>query len=98
MNLIDHRARKLFPFVPLIVVSLLSARAGCLTCFAQGCTNAPGGIVSWWSAEGDANDALGLNNGTLANGVSFGSGEVGQAFNFTANDNAIIIYGAKKVT
>src|SRR6266545_3162494 len=40
------------------------------------------GLVSWWPGEGNANDLVGSNNGTLLNGVSFAEGIVGQAFNF----------------
>jgi hypothetical protein len=45
------------------------------------CTAAPSGLVSWWSAEGNANDIIGGNSGTL-NGAGFTNGEVGQAFTF----------------
>ncbi len=41
----------------------------------------PRGLVSWWQAEGDATDALGVNNGTN-NGAAFVPGRVGQAFGF----------------
>ncbi len=44
----------------------------------------PAGAVSWWRAENDALDTIGNNNGTLVNGVTFATGEAGQAFNFTA--------------
>jgi hypothetical protein len=40
------------------------------------------GLVGWWRAENNANDALGVNNGTLQNGTTFASGKVGQAFSF----------------
>ena len=36
--------------------------------------------VSKWSAEGNANDSIGANNGTLMGGVTFATGKVGQAF------------------
>jgi hypothetical protein len=38
--------------------------------------------VDWWPGEGNANDIVGTNNGTLIGGVTFASGEVGQAFSF----------------
>ena len=41
----------------------------------------PQGLVSWWQAEGDATDALGMKNG-VNHGVLFGPGRVGQAFEF----------------
>jgi hypothetical protein len=44
------------------------------------CLPAPSGLMGWWPAEGDANDSIGGNNGTLVKGVSFTNGMVGQAF------------------
>jgi hypothetical protein len=41
----------------------------------------PAGIVSWYKAEGNANDSIGNNNGVATN-VTYGAGEVGQAFEF----------------
>jgi hypothetical protein len=41
----------------------------------------PSGIVSWWTANSTAADAMGLNNATLSN-VTYATGEVGQAFSF----------------
>jgi concanavalin A-like lectin/glucanase superfamily protein len=40
----------------------------------------PQGLVSWWQAEGDATDALGINNGTIQGTLGFVPGRVGQAF------------------
>jgi hypothetical protein len=42
--------------------------------------SAPSGLVSCWAGEGNANDSVGTNNGTLENGVTFVPGEVGEAF------------------
>jgi titin len=41
----------------------------------------PPGIVSWYRADGNANDSVSGNNGALIGGVSFGPGVSGQAFN-----------------
>jgi hypothetical protein len=46
------------------------------------CVAAPPGLVSWWQAEGNANDTVGGNSGVLVNGVAFAPGRVGQAFSF----------------
>src|SRR6266852_247786 len=46
----------------------------------QPCTPPPLGMVAWYSADGNANDFFGNNNGTLQNGATFTSGEVGTAF------------------
>ena len=45
----------------------------------------PQGLVSWWQAEGDATDALGINN-AANHGALFVPGRVGQAFGFGAFD------------
>jgi hypothetical protein len=44
----------------------------------------PPGIVAWYKAEGNANDAISALNGTAAN-VSYGPGEVGQAFQMSGS-------------
>src|SRR6266852_2988243 len=54
----------------------------CTLCMAQAqqCTPPPSGMVAWYTGEGNANDFLGNNNGTLQNGAAFAAGKVGQAF------------------
>jgi YVTN family beta-propeller protein len=47
------------------------------------------GLVSWWSAEGNANDKFGNNNGTEMNGATYAPGFVGQAFSFDGIDDYI---------
>jgi hypothetical protein len=47
----------------------------------------PSGIVSWWSANNTAADVYGLNNAILT-GVTYASGEVGQAFSFDGTDDS----------
>ncbi len=56
---------------------------------AQTCSNAPPGLVSWWSAEGDATDRIGGNNGNINGNLSFTQGEVGQAFAFDGSSSYI---------
>src|ERR1044071_89407 len=53
---------------------------------APPCVPVPSGLVSWWTAEGNANDSFGGNNGSL-NGVTFAPGEVSQAFSFDSNSS-----------
>lgn len=55
------------------------------------CVAPPDGLVGWWQAEGDANDAAGANHGLALNGVQFAPGEVGQAFVFDGADDRVII-------
>jgi len=49
------------------------------------------GLVSWWPGEGDANDVVGPNNGTLMGGLGFATGKVGQGFNFDGVDDTISV-------
>ncbi|MDO8948321.1 MAG: LamG-like jellyroll fold domain-containing protein [Desulfocapsaceae bacterium] len=55
------------------------------------CIPPPANLVSWWRAEGDANDTMGTNNGTLHNGTTFTTGKVGQGFSFDDIDDYIVI-------
>lgn len=57
---------------------------------AQLCVAPPAKIVGWWQAEGNANDAVGGNNGT-AQGVTYAPGEVGQAFSFGGTSGQVSI-------
>lgn len=41
----------------------------------------PAGLIHWWPGEGDARDVVGGAHGTLAAGLAFVPGRVGQAFN-----------------
>ena len=57
----------------------------------RSCTPAPANIVSWWDAEGNADDIIGINNGTLMNGATFASGMVGQAFSLDGVDDYVLV-------
>jgi hypothetical protein len=46
------------------------------------CAPPSSGLVSWWKAEGNGLDSAGTNAGVLQPGVTFATGEVGQAFSF----------------
>jgi hypothetical protein len=46
------------------------------------------GTVSWWKAEGNANDLVGANNGTV-NGAKFTTGIHGQGFSFDGVSNYV---------
>src|SRR5690348_5971258 len=56
---------------------------------SQSCSPPAAGLVGWWKGEGNGNDFLGTNNGTLLNGATFGTGEVGQAFAFNGNQSVV---------
>ncbi len=53
------------------------------------CDAPPSGLVAWWPGEGNANDIIGMNNGTLMGGVTFVPGEVGMAFSFDGSSGYI---------
>ncbi|PKM91252.1 hypothetical protein CVU82_01475 [Candidatus Falkowbacteria bacterium HGW-Falkowbacteria-1] len=53
----------------------------------------PGGLVSYWKGEGDANDSAGSNNGVFTN-PSYTDGKFGQAFNFNGTNNYITLGSA----
>jgi uncharacterized repeat protein (TIGR03803 family) len=57
-------------------------------------TPPPTGLVSWWRAESNALDSVGSNNGTLVNGATFASGEVGTAFSFGGTSNYVSVPSA----
>jgi len=48
----------------------------------------PDGLVSLWSGEGNANDSVGGNNGTLTGSATFGPGKVGQGFVFDGRNGS----------
>jgi hypothetical protein len=58
------------PRRPTLAVELLEERT-VLTAVA-----APSGLVSWWTANGTANDFMGLNNANPI-GLTYAAGEVG---------------------
>jgi len=62
----------------LLACVLLAAH---LPALAQ-CISPPSGLVAWWPGEGNASDLAGANNGALVGGVTFVTGEVGEAFSF----------------
>ncbi|HLZ54003.1 MAG TPA: LamG-like jellyroll fold domain-containing protein, partial [Verrucomicrobiae bacterium] len=55
------------------------------------CVPPPAGLVSWWPGEGNADDIVGTNNGTLVDGVTFAAGRVGQAFHLDGTNQYVQI-------
>lgn len=54
------------------------------------CASMPAGVVSCWSAEGNAQDTMGINPGTVQGGVTFAPGVVGQAFSFDGTGSVVV--------
>jgi hypothetical protein len=73
---------------------LLLMNPGALTpVSAQSGYTPPAGLVSAWRADGNANDSVGGNNGTMLGSVTFGPGIAGQAFQ-VGNGSYVTIPGA----
>jgi len=57
-----------------------------------------GGLVSWWRFEGDANDEIGNNHGTLNGGVNCNvAGKYGKACGFDGIDGAVNLPGTDEL-
>jgi len=75
--------KRMVKFAAVIVAFALLVLPSVQNAHAQtACSPAPPNIVGWWPGDGNANDIIGGNNGSLAGGVTFAPGEVGQAFSF----------------
>ena len=61
------------------------------TAIAEQCAAVPDGLIGWWPGNGDAQDMVTGNNGTLHGGASFEAGKVGQAFRFNGVDGSVDI-------
>jgi ribosomal protein S27E len=53
----------------------------------------PPGLVSLWSGEGNANDSVGGNNGTMTGSAKFGPGKMGQGFVFNGRKDSGVTLG-----
>ena len=52
---------------------------------------APSGLVGWWPGDGNSNDTIGGNDGTLIGSATFVEGLAGQAFKFDGVDDGVEI-------
>ena len=65
---------------------ILSIHNAACTGKCRSCAPAPAGMISWWPGNGNGNDVQDGNNLTFnPNGFGYGSGKVGQAFNFNGS-------------
>ena len=69
--------------------SMLSSNAVLTVTPAPPCATPPEGLVSWWRGEGNALDAVGNNNGTLAGNTTYAPGVVGRGFVLDGNGDAV---------
>jgi len=49
------------------------------------------GRISYWPAEGNADDVIGPNNGTFQNGSAFAVGSLGQAFDLNGGSRFVVV-------
>jgi hypothetical protein len=60
---------------------------------------APAGLVAWWPADGNAQDATGANNGVLENGATAtGMGIVGPGFSFNGSTQYVHVNGSAAIS
>ena len=76
-------------FIGFTILASLAVVAG--NCQAASCTPPPAGIAGWWPGEGNANDIVGTNNGTLVGGAVFASGKVGLGFRLDGTNGYVQI-------
>jgi hypothetical protein len=84
MNRKQHRSKltRLIAALPLLAAVNVWAA----------CTPVPPNLLSWWPGEGNANDIVGANNGTLQGGtIANATGEVGLAFTFDGTNSYVQI-------
>ena len=67
-----------------VAASLLALSAAPLHAQTN-CSPPPSGLVAWWPAEGNYNDFVGTNDGTLVGSASYVTGNVGSAWNLPGN-------------
>ncbi|HEX3108095.1 MAG TPA: LamG-like jellyroll fold domain-containing protein, partial [Thermoanaerobaculia bacterium] len=60
-----------------------------LTAGNANCTAVPANAVAWYRAEGDTTDSAGVTLGAISGGVTYGTGEVGQAFTFDGTSGSM---------
>jgi hypothetical protein len=65
--------------------------ASLVTAYSSVASAALPNTVSRWAADGNALDSVDSNNGTLINGVTFGTGQFGQAFSLNVTNQYVDI-------
>jgi hypothetical protein len=60
-----------------------------VTTLDEQCVAPPSGLVGWWPGDGNADDFVGTNNGSLENGATFAAGEVDQAFSLDGTNDYV---------
>ena len=80
---------------PLLLVLFLVSALPLVSAQTTECFPVPNDLVAWWPGDGNANDIVGGNDGTLQNGATFATGFVTsgnrQAFSFDGFDDYVSI-------
>ena len=77
---------------------MFSSRVATLSVSTNCVDSPPSGLVSWWTAENNANDFIGNNNGVLLNGGKYAKGEVGNAFNLSGSNQYVNVYSSSSLS
>jgi hypothetical protein len=96
MSVFSHNPTVLNSRLPfgrrVFLLQLLLILTAGSTVWAANCTPAPAGLVGWWPGEGNANDIVGTNNGSLMGGATANTaGYVGLAFHLDGTNNFVQI-------
>ncbi|MSU58566.1 MAG: LamG domain-containing protein [Pedosphaera sp.] len=94
---LSKTASRLGRFIAFTIVLTAAALSALPSRAAVGCTSPPSGLVSWWRAEGNANDSADGNHGVLAGGTTFSAGEVGQAFSFNGSNAYVSVVASSNL-
>jgi len=76
----------------LLVVLFVGLDWSLVSISVSACDTAPANIVGWWPGDGNPNDIIGTNNGTLKGGATVtNAGLVGQCFSFDGTNGYVQI-------
>lgn len=91
---VPHRAQTRLAFASVFLAGIFSMALGRA---APDCAPQPSGLVAWWRAEGNTDDACGTNHGASPYGIAYGAGVVGEAFDFNATSRRVSVPDADAI-
>jgi hypothetical protein len=93
LMLLNRAKFNFFSFYRHVLLALFACLGSCVPLpSAVACDPAPTNIVGWWPGDGNANDIIGTNNGTLLGGATATNvGMVAQCFRFNGITNYVEI-------
>ncbi len=75
----------------IVFLTMTLVAVGMITTAAGQCVQAPSDLEHWWTADGNTFDIIGGEHGTLVGGATFGTGEVGEAFDLDGVDDQVVV-------